>query len=271
VPDPEQTASGADQQTGTAAGAVTQDAQTGELGDAAPQFDPAALSRAQSHGFSQDDIDSLGPANLSMVMRAADRMAASSALQQQSQVGADQQQAFGQIDPMQFAAALNLNKDDVDENVINAVNALNGHYANQTMKLMAAIGELVNRYDGVNKTVGRMTFDNHVNALGEDWHSVLGPPNARNAKELEKLEKQVALMQQLGTGNYAEAFQQALGSLHFGRLREMERKSHDSRLKRALQGTSERSRSREEEPAQSGLEKAAQRVRNAQVAEMGPG
>jgi hypothetical protein len=237
--------------------------------DTAPQFDPAALSRAQSLGFDQGEIDALGPANLSMVLRAADRAATAGAPQQPQQPQAGAAQPPGQIDPMQFAAVLELNKDDVDENVIKALNGINSHYASQSVQMMAAIGELVNRSQSMNDTVGRMTFDNHVNGLGEDWHSVFGPPNARNAKELDRLREHVGAMQRLGTGDYAEAFQRALGSLYFSRLAEMERKSLNTRVQRGVQRTSERPRSREEEPAQGGAEKAAQRVRNMQMAEMG--
>jgi hypothetical protein len=271
VPEPDQATNvdNADQQTGVAADVITQDTQTGERTDAAPQFDPAALSRAQSLGFDQGEIDALGPANLSMVLRAADRAATAGIPgQQQQQVGADQQQA-GQIDPMQFAAALELNKDDVDENVINALNGINSHYANQSVQMMTAIGELVNRITGMNDTVGRMTFNEQVNALGEDWHPVLGPPNARNAKELDRLRQHVGAMQQLGTADYGEAFQRALGSLYFSRLAEMERKALGGRVQRGVDRTSERPRSREEEPAQSGREKATQSVRRLQMAEMG--
>jgi hypothetical protein len=237
--------------------------------DDAPQFDSAALSRAQSLGFSQGEIDALGPANLSMVMRAADRAATVGVPQQpQPQAGAGQQPP-GQIDPMQFAAALELNKDDVDENVIKALNGINSHYAGQSVQMMTAIGELVNRLGVMNDTVGRMTFNEHVNGLGEDWHSVLGPPNARNTKELDRLRQHVGAMQQLGTADYGEAFQRAVGSLYFSRLAEIERKSLNNRVQRGVQRTSERPRSREEEPAQNGHEKATQRVRNLQMADMG--
>ena len=121
----------------------------------------------------------------------------------------------------------------------------------------------------MNDTVGRMTFDNHVNGLGEDWHSVFGPPNARNAKELDRLRHQVNGMQRLGTADYGEAFHPALGSLYFSRLAVMERKNLNTRVQRGVQRTSERPRSREEEPAQSGMEKAVERVRHAQMAELG--
>ncbi len=275
MPDPDGTTNvdNADKQTGTPDQQqpdATTGASAGGASEAgAPQFDPAALSRAQSYGFTQEDLDAIGPANLSMVMRAADRMSVpGAAVGPQPQPGAAVQQP-GQIDPMQFAAALDLNKDDVDENVIKALNSINSHYAGQSVQMMTAIGELVNRFKATNDTVGRMTFTNHVNALGEDWHPVLGPPNARNAKELDKLQKQVSAMQQVGTGDYAEAFQRALGSLYFSRLAEIERKSFNNRVERGVQRTSERPRSRDEEPAQSGKEKAAQRIRNAQMAEMG--
>lgn len=268
MPEPEQTTDGAEQQTGVA-DVIAPDTQTDERTDAAPQFDPAVLSRAQSLGFDQGEIDALGPANLSMVLRATDRASTAGVpqQQQQQQVGAGQQQQ--QIDPMRFAAALDLNKDDVDENVINALNGINSHYASQSVQMMAAIGELVNRMTGMNDTVGRMTFNEHVNGLGEDWHSVLGPPNARNAKELDRLREHVGAMQLLGTADYGEAFQRALGSLYFSRLAEMERKALNGRVQRGAQRTSERPRSREEEPAQNGREKATQRIRSAQMAEMG--
>lgn len=273
MPDPDGTTNvdNADQQTGTANDNAGQIAPAGQEGDGAPQFDPAALSRAQSYGFTQEDLDAIGPANLSMVMRAADRMSVpGAAVQPQPQPGAAPVQQAGQIDPMQFAATLELNKDDVDENVIKALNSINSHYAGQSVQMMTAIGELVNRFKTTSDTVGRMTFDNHVNALGEDWNSVFGPPNARNSKELDKLRNQVGVMQQVGnTGDYAEAFQRAVGSLYFSRLAEMERKSLNNRVERGVKRTSERPRSREEEPAQSGTEKAAQRIRNAQMAEMG--
>ncbi len=262
MPDPEQTTNvdSADQSTGPAQQQV-------DGGGDTPQFDPSELSRAQSYVFSQGELDTIGPANLSMVMRAADRAAAAGVPQQQQQVGTGQQP--GPIDPMQFAAVLELNKDDVDENVIKALNGINSHYAGQSVQMMAAIGELVNRSRATNDTVGRMTFDNHVNGLGEDWHPVFGPPNARNAKELAKFREHVGAMQQLGTADYGEAFQRALGSLYFSRLAEMERKALDGRVQRGVQRTSERPRSREEEPAQGGTERAAQRVRNMQMAEMG--
>jgi hypothetical protein len=265
VPDPDSISTNEDQQQ------VVVDVPGGDQTADAPQFDQSALSRAQSLGFSQEELDAIGPANLGTVLRAADRAMASGAVPQTQQpaFGAGQQPA--QIDPMQFAAALELNKDDVDEHVINGFHTLNKHYAGQSVQLMAGIGELLGRMEKMSKTVDRMTFDQHVNGLGEDWHPTLGPPNKRNANELDKLRNQVDLMQQLATAQgqqvpYGEVFQRALGSLYFSQLAQMERNRLNTKVQRGVQRTSERPRSREEEPAQSGQEKAVDRVRQAQMA-----
>jgi hypothetical protein len=273
VPDPETTTTAEGSQQQPEAGGDSQDQQ---VTSEAPQFDQASLGRAQSLGFSQDEINAIGPGNLATVLRAADRAMASGAPrapeQLQTQYGSGQQ--AGQIDPMQFAAALELSKDDVDENVINGFNTLNKHYAGQSVQLMAGIGELLGRMNQMSNTVGRLTFEQHVNGLGEDWHPVLGPPNARNANELDKLRDQVDLMQQLAAARgqqvpYGEVFQRALGSLYFSQLAKMERNRLTNKVQRGLQRTSERPRSREEEPPQSGVEKAEDRVRKAQAAALG--
>jgi hypothetical protein len=234
--------------------------------------DSAVLDRARSSGFSDDDIGAIGAANLPFVFRAVDREMASRAASEQpgvNGVGQPQQQQQ-QIDAAQFAAQLNLNPDDIDEKVIGALKSVNDHYANQSMQMIAAIGELVNRFQGVNNTVDGMVFDNHLSALGEDWHPVFGAPNARNAREIERFKNHVGEMRKLtGTADFGEAFQRGLGSLYLGRLRELERKKLNADAQRGMNRVSERPASRETEPAASGIDKALERVRRAKREEMG--
>jgi hypothetical protein len=243
--------------------------QTGGEQTQAPSIDSALLERAQSSGFTDDDIGAIGADNLPFVFRAVDRELASRASADTPGVNGTPQ-AQPQVDVAQFAAQLNLSPDDIDDKVIGAMKSLNDHYANQSMQMIAAIGELVNRFQGVNDTVEGVVFDNHLNALGEDWHPVFGAPNARNANELKKFRQHVGNMQQvLGTADYGDAFQRSLGSLYMGRLRELERKKLNADATRGMNRVSERPTSRETEPAASGIDKALERVRRAKREEMG--
>lgn len=255
-----------------------------EGGEASSSFSASDLARAESLGLSREEIESIGPQYLPTVLRAADRVAAGAMggmSAGQAGVGAPPAggqpiTGAGQVDPMQFAAKVELNTDEIDEGLAKAIQSINEHYANHSVQMMMAIGELLNRLQGVNDTVDRMTFESHLSSLGEDWHSVFGPPNKRNDREVQRLRDQVRTMQQLAAANgqqlpYGEAFQRALGSLYLTRLAELERSKLNRKVQRATNRVSERPKSREEEPATGGRESAIERIRKAKLADMGAG
>lgn len=256
-----------------------------------PQLAPELVERAKGIGFTDDDIEALGeglPAALAAADRTMAAMYKTAEADKQQQAGhpafyqaqqyAQQptQQAQAQqgppFDVMKELGAKLGGLDEVDEAVVKAINDMNEHYANMMYRVASGMGELVSRTDNANQTLDRFRFDRQLEGLGEDWRDVTASPRERDRLHEQVKTLQAMHRQRTGRELHAdEALQQALGSLYYKRVAELERKRLDGKIGQRLNQASMKPTSRETEPPQGGMDAALQRIRKAKSEELAVG